>query len=74
MKKTTCSMDPEFTNMVFECGNIIVSDYKEIYLVTDMNTIVCIHSKHMERIGTRFNINNLTHEYLIFHGTITMEN
>jgi len=73
MKNTYCSSGRE-REVIFVKGNLIYAPHGNVFLVTDENTIICVHSDELNNIGMSLNINKLCDVYEVCHGSVTMEN
>ena len=60
--------------VVFVEGNLICATNGSIYLVSDEDTIICVHSGDPSNVGMSLNVNELEDDYEVYHGLVTMEN
>ena len=76
MKRTYCGSVGKKKENVFVKGNLInVVNKDSIYLVTDEETIVCVHSSDLRCIGIQHDIPDLNNnDFETYHGSVTMEN
>jgi len=74
MKKTWIG-DCKEVEKVFECGDLVIDNQDEVYIVTDEKTLVCVYSNGFAQVGAQFDIINMeNYSNKIFHGTVTMKN
>ena len=73
MKKTYCCSKREEEVVLIE-GSLICGINGSIYLVTDEDTIICVHSGYLSNVGMSLNVSELKDVYKVYHGSITMEN